>query len=126
MRVIDSSGWLEWFTDGPLAERYHRFLETPDNILLPAVVVYEVYKVLKRERGEETALIALGHMQQSKVIALDATGALQAADLALRHGLAMADAMVYATARSHDCELVTSDSDLKGLQKVTLLSKSKQ
>jgi predicted nucleic acid-binding protein len=123
VRVIDSSGWLEWFTDGPLAGQYQRFLEKPREILLPAIVVYEVYKILKRERGEEMALLALGQMQQSEVVALDATLALHAADLSLRHGLAMADAIVYATARIHDCELVTSDADLKGLNGVVFLSK---
>lgn len=124
MRVIDSSGWLEWFTDGPLAGQYQRFLEKPRDILLPAIVVYEVYKVLKRERGEEMALLALGQMQQSEVVELDATLALHAADLSLRHGLAMADAIVYATARVCDCELVTSDADLKGLDGVVFLPKA--
>ncbi len=124
MRVIDSSGWLEWFTDGPLAGQYQRFLEKPREILLPAIVVYEVYKILKRERGEEMALLALGQMQQSEVVVLDATMALHAADLSLRHGLAMADAIVYTTARMRDCELVTSDADLKGLDSVIFLPKS--
>lgn len=123
MRVIDSSGWLEWFADGPLAGQYQRFLEKPREILLPAIVVYEVYKILKRERGEEMALLALGQMQQSEVVVLDATLALHAADLSLRHGLAMADAIVYATARMRDCELVTSDADLKGLDGVVFLPK---
>lgn len=123
MRVIDSSGWLEWFADGPLAGQYQRFLEKPREILLPAIVVYEVYKILKRERGEEKALLALGQMQQSEVVVLDATLALHAADLSLRHGLAMADAIVYATARMRDCELVTSDADLKGLDGVVFLPK---
>lgn len=123
MRVIDSSGWLEWFTDGPLAGQYQRFLEKPREILLPAVVVYEVYKIVKRERGEEMALLALGQMQQAEVVVLDATLALHAADLSLRHGLAMADAIVYATARLRDCELVTSDADLKGLDGVVFLPK---
>jgi predicted nucleic acid-binding protein len=123
VRVIDSSGWLEWFADGPLAGQYQRFLEKPREILLPAIVVYEVYKILKRERGEEMALLALGQMQQSEVVVLDATLALHAADLSLRRGLAMADAIVYATARMHDCELVTSDADLKGLDGVVFLPK---
>ncbi len=123
MRVIDSSGWLEWFTDGPLAGQYQRFLEKPREILLPAIVVYEVYKILKRERGEEMGLLALGQMKQSEVVELDTSLALHAADLSLRHGLAMADAIVYATVRSRGCELVTSDADLKGLEGVVFLPK---
>lgn len=123
MRVVDSSGWLEWFTDGPVAEEYRLFLEKPGDILVPTIVIYEVYKVLKRVLNEETALLAVGRMQQSDVIPLDAGLALHAADLALRHGLAMADAMIYATARSRQAELITSDADLQGLVGVTYLPK---
>lgn len=126
MRVVDSSGWLEWFTDGPIAENYRAFLEKPSDILIPTIVIYEVYNVLKRSVSEETALLAVGQMRQSEVVEIDAALALHSADLALRHRLAMADAMVYATARLHGAELVTSDADLKGLEGVTYLSKSRK
>lgn len=126
MRVIDSSGWLEWFTDGPLADSYRAYLEKPGDILVPAIVIYEVYKVLKRAVNEETALLAVGQMRQSEVVEVDAALALRAADIALRHRLAMADAMVYATSQLHSADLVTSDADLKGLEGVTYLSKSKK
>ena len=126
MRVVDSSGWLEWFTDGSLAEDYRSFLEKPGDILVPAIVIYEVYKVLKRAVNEETALLAVGQLRRSEVIEIDAALALHSADLALRHRLAMADAMVYATARVHGAELITSDADLKGLEGVTYLSKSRK
>jgi hypothetical protein len=52
MIIVDSCGWLEWFTDGKLADEYKEYLATPD-ILMPAIILYEVYKVLKREVGEE-------------------------------------------------------------------------
>lgn len=68
MRVIDSSGWLEWFTDGPVAEDYRPFLEKSGDILIPLIVVYEVYKVLKRTVSEETTLLAIGRTQQSQLV----------------------------------------------------------
>jgi AbrB family looped-hinge helix DNA binding protein len=40
---------------------------------------------------------------------------LEAADLSLAHGLAMADALVYATARRFRATLVTGDADFDGL-----------
>jgi predicted nucleic acid-binding protein len=33
----------------------------------------------------------------------------------LQHGLAMADAIVYATARDQEAQLITGDADLKDL-----------
>ena len=115
MHIVDSCGWLEWFTDGKLAEEYGRLLQGVDELLVPAVVLYEVYKVLKREIGEEKAILAVSYMKYSPVIPLDDILALKAADLALKHNLAMADAMVYATALAYNAPLFTSDADFDGL-----------
>lgn len=81
MIIVDSCGWLEWFTDGTLADSYKEYLADADNLLLPAVILYEVYKILKREAGEEKALLAVGYMKNALVITLDDTLALAAADL---------------------------------------------
>lgn len=122
MHIVDSCGWLEWFADGNLAEVYREYLAVGDQLLVPTVVLYEVYKILKRKIGEEKALLAAGHMKESTVIPLSESLAFKAADLALHHRLAMADAMVYATALSHNCPLYTSDADLKGLPQVHYLT----
>ena len=113
MIIVDSCGWLEWFADGKLADRYERYLVDQDNILMPAIILYEVYKILKREVGEEKALLAAGYMKNSTVIPLDEVLALAAADVALQERLAMADAIIIAIARSNNCKVVTSDADLK-------------
>jgi len=123
MIVVDSCGWLEWFTDGELADKYQGYLADPDNLLVPAIVLYEVYKILKREIGEEKALLAAGYMKNAPVIAFDEMLALAAADIALREKLAMADAIVVATSRSFNCEIVTSDADLQNQSNVIFLSK---
>lgn len=113
MVVVDSSGWVEFFTDGPKAEAYGRYLRNPDNVLTPSVVVYEVYKKIKRERGEEMAKLCVAQMQKTRVAAIDQGLALWAADLSLEFSLPMADSFVLATARSFGAELVTSDSDFR-------------
>ena len=115
MHIVDSCGWLEWFTDGKLAEEYGRLLQGVDELLVPAVVLYEVYKVLKREIGEDKAILAVSYMKYSPVMPLDDILALKAADLALKHNLAVADAMVYATALAYNAPLFTSDADFDGL-----------
>mgnify|MGYP000288227647 CR=1 FL=1 len=115
MHIVDSCGWLEWLTDGNLAERYEQSLTEVDQLLIPGVVLYEVYKILKREVGEEKAILASSYMKQSTIIPLDDNLAIKAADTALLHGLTMADAMVYAAAQMHEATLYTSDADFKGL-----------
>ena len=124
MIIVDSCGWLEWFTDSKLANNYEKFLADQDNILMPAIILYEVYKILKREVGEEKALLAAGYMKNSSVIPLDETLALAAADVALQEGLAMADAMIIAAARSNNCKIITSDADLKDQSEVVYIPKN--
>ena len=123
MIIVDSCGWLEWFTNGKLADSYERYLADQNNMLLPAIVLYEVYKILKREAGEEKALRACGYMNNSPVIPLDEVLALAAADIALQEKLAMADAIVLATAHLNNCTVITSDADLKNKPCVKYIAK---
>ena len=113
--LLDSSGWIEYFTGGPLADRYAAYLNARYSIITPTIVLYEVYKKLKRERGEETALALMGQVQTTNVVPLTDSVAYLAADISLRYGLAMADAIVYATGRDQGAEVVTGDADLKDL-----------
>lgn len=124
MVIVDSCGWLEWFTNGPVADSYKKYLADPDNILVPAIVLYEVYKVLRREAGEEKALLAAGYMQGSRLIPFDDTLALAAADIALQNNLAMADAIIVAVSKAHNCRIISSDADLKDLENVDYIQKA--
>jgi predicted nucleic acid-binding protein len=121
--VVDSSGWLEFLTNGPLADEFANRLKHPSGVMTPTIVVYEVYKHSKRLRGEELALDAMAAMQKTRIVPLDDEIALVAADLSLEHKLPMADAIVLATARLHDAEVVTSDADFKDVAGVTYIPK---
>ncbi len=123
MIVIDSSGWIEYFVDGPNADRYGRYLKRPTEILTPTIVLYEVYKHAKRLVGEEAAIEALGLLYKTQILQLDDELALMAADVSLEHRLPMADAIVYATALRHEAGLVTSDADFRDLPGVTYIPK---
>ena len=83
MVVVDSSGWIEFFTDGPKADAYARYLKDLQNVATPAVVVYEIYKKIRRERGEEMAKLCVAQMQKTRGIPIDQDLALRAADLSL-------------------------------------------
>ena len=126
MIIVDSCGWLEWFTDGKLANKYQKYLADQENLLVPAIILYEVYKILKREVDEEKALLAVGYMKNSPVIPLDEILALSAADIALQENLAMADAIIVATSRLYNCTIISSDSDLKNQPNVNFIQKNKQ
>jgi predicted nucleic acid-binding protein len=119
--LVDSSGWIEYFSGGPLAERYGSYLRRPAELVTPTIVVYEVYKKIKRERGEELALRVTASLTATEIIPLTESIALLAADVSLQYGLAMADAIVYATARDQEAHVVTSDADLKDLPGVVYL-----
>ena len=123
MKSIDSYGWIEYFSDGPLAKKYAAYIEAvnENNTVTPTLVVYEVYRKLKKEKGEQVALEAYSQITRSKLIPLDENLALGAADTSLKTGLAMADAIVFTTARTYSAELVTSDKDLKGFEGVRII-----
>lgn len=125
MIIVDSSGWLEFLTDGPLADQYAVRLRQPAAVITPTIVMYEVYKHSKRLRGEDGALDAVAAMQKTRVIPLNDELALVAADLSIEHKLPMADAIILATARLHEAELVTSDVDFDGVPGVTYIPKPK-
>ncbi len=124
MILVDSSGWLEFFTDGPLASVYARHLKNLHSIITPTIVIYEVYKVIKRQRNEEEALAATAQLGKTTIIPLSETIALTAADVSLAYQIAMADAIVYATALTERVTLITSDANLSQLPGVTYLRKS--
>jgi len=121
--LVDSSGWIEYFTDGPLAGRFAAYLEDLEEVTTPTIVIFEVFRVIRRQRSEEEAMAAVAQMQKSRVVDFDQFLALSAAEVSIEHRLAMADAIVYATARAHRVELVTADSNFEGLAGVQVFPK---
>lgn len=123
MTVIDTSGWLEYLTDGPLAAQYEKYLAKPQAIITPSIVLSQVYKKVKKAKGAEMALSVVAQIEKTRVIALDEEIALIAGDLALAHSLALPQAIAYATALREEAQLLTADPHLKGLEQVTFLQK---
>ncbi len=119
MNIIDSSGWLEYFADGPNAEDFAAPLMETDKLLVPTISMYEVFKVVCRQRGEDGALQAVALMQQGEVVDLSSSIALQAARVSLDMKIPMADSIIYATARHHNAILWTQDEHFDGLSGVT-------
>lgn len=118
MNIIDSSGWLEYFSDGPNAKHYLPPLNDPSSLIVPAITIYEVFKVVLRESSEDMALQAVAAMQKGRVIDLTVSIAMKASKLSLQHDLPMADSIILATAREYDCAIWTQDSDFQHIDGV--------
>jgi len=118
VNVVDSSGWLEYFADAPNADFFAPAIEETDTLIVPAISLYEVFKRVLMQRDEDDALKATAHMQQGRVVPLDASLAIQAAKLSLHHKIPMADSIILATARQFDATLWTQDADFKTIDGV--------
>jgi predicted nucleic acid-binding protein len=114
-------GWVEFWGEGLRAEEYAPYFERQHEILLPTVILYEVYKKLAQSRGRNLADQFLSFAFRTQVVAFDERLAIAAAVVSLEHKLAMADAIIYATASSYNAELVTSDTHFRDLPGVTLI-----
>lgn len=121
--VVDTCGWIEWLTDGVLAAEFEPRLGNLADVYIPTVIQFELYKWVKRERGEARALEVAALTEQGHVVPLHTTISLMAADIALQLGLSFADAVIYATAQHKDAVLVTADDHFKGLPGVVYFDK---
>ena len=124
MNVLDSSAWLEIFAGGPNARVFAEVVEAGDQLVVPVISIFEVFKRVLRESDETKALNVVASMRQGRVVDLNSTTALRAAKLSLEHSLPMADALILATAEEHRATLWTQDSDFDGLENVRLFAKA--
>jgi len=115
MNVVDSSAWLEYLANGPNASFFAKATEDTQQLIVPTLSLFEVFKRVLEQRGEGDALQAVAVMRQGMVVDLDTPIALQAAKLSAEHRLPMADSIILATARSYDATLWTQDADFKKL-----------
>jgi len=118
MNVVDSSGWLEFFADGPNASFFAPALQKPAELLVPTVSIYEVFKRILQQKEETDALRAVAAMQQGSVLPLDEGLALSAARLSLDAKLPLADSIMLASARTAGASLWTQDKDFEGMEGV--------
>lgn len=115
MKVIDSVGWIAYLAGGTLADKYEPHLREPDEIVTPTIILYEVFKYLLRELDEDAAYLGAGQVAKTRAVPLNDGLATAAAEVAIRHRLPMADAIIYATAQAEGATVITSDEHFKGL-----------
>ena len=125
MNVVDSSGWVEYFVKGTNARFFIPSVQDFENLLVPSICIYEVFKRLTLDLGEENALQAAGIMSYGRIIELNRKIAIDAAQISLELKLAMADSIILATAREYDAILWTQDAHFKDLEGVKYIEKKR-
>lgn len=125
MNLVDSCGWLEYFSDAPNANFFAAPIEDIENLLVPSLCMLEVFKSILRQRSEDAALQGAALMKQGLVVDLDTSIALSAAKLGVEYKLPLADSVILATARIKDATIWTQDSDFKGIDGVRYIAKKK-
>ena len=123
MNLVDSSGWLEYFADGRNAKFFAPSLEDTENLIVSTINIYEVFKRVLQQRGEDAALQAVALMQQAGVVDVTSPIAMDAAKLSAEARLPMADSLMLATARACGATLWTQDAHLDGLPDVRFTKK---
>ena len=118
--VVDSSGWLEYFTADTKADLFEAYLRAP-LLFVPVIVLYEVRKILLLRHTKAVADSFVSEALRHTIVPVDQEIALSAAELSIQHKLAMADALVYMIANKLGAKLVTSDGGFRELPGVTLL-----
>ena len=124
MNIVDASGWIEFFLAGANGPTFKPVIENTRELLVSSVNMYEVHRVLSRKLPVELREMCLEVMRRVPVIELNDERAIAASQLSLKHGLAMADAAMYAIALEHKAVLWTQDADYQGLKGVKYFPKA--
>ncbi len=121
MNVIDSSAWLSYFAGDRNASAFSSAIENLDDLLVPSITLTEVFRTVRRQRDEESALTVIAHMRQGRVMVLDAELAIDAGNYGILYKLPLADSIIFATAQKFSAVIWTQDADFKGLPNVKYL-----
>ena len=123
MNIIDSSGWLEYFVDGPNASFFSRPLQKTGDLVVPTITIYEVFKAVLRQRNESDALQTVALMQQGSVVDLTTSISILAGKISIEQRLPMADSIILATAHAYGATIWTQDSDFMDIDGVQYIAK---
>jgi predicted nucleic acid-binding protein len=123
MNVVDSSCWLEYANKSPIGYAVKSVVENAEELLVPALVLYEVFKKTLAVQGEEYAIEFLKQMRQGRLISCDETLCIEAVYVSRQYKLALADSIIYATTLHFDAVLWTSDKHFQGLLNVQYFDK---
>jgi predicted nucleic acid-binding protein len=123
MNIIDSSFWLEYFAGTDSGNIVSEIIENTNDLIIPAITLYEVFKKLLLETTEDDALFCIAHMKQGTIIDLNDELSLLASKLSIEFKLPMADSIIYATNLKYHSILWTQDRHFSDLNFVNYFEK---
>jgi toxin FitB len=113
MNIVDSSAWLEYFANTKNAKHFAIAIEKSKKLIVPTVILYEVFKKVLKEKDEHVALTIAAHMKRGKVVSLNLEISLRAAKISALRKIPMVDSIILATAEKYDATVWTQDSDFR-------------
>ena len=119
MNIVDSSGWLEYFAEGPNADFFAPAIENTEQLLVPVICVYEVFKRILQQQGLGAAETRIADLYKGELIDLTPSLAISAAVLSDKLKLPLADSFILAIVRAHTATLWTQDEhfmDIEGVK----------
>jgi len=125
MNVVDSSGWLEYFTNAKNAALFAPAIEDAQNVIVPTISLFEVFKRILIEKNRDDALEAIALMKEGRIVDLDDNLALVAAELSYELKLPLADSIILATAQANNATLWTQDAHFKNMEGVKYFEKKR-
>ncbi len=122
MNIVDSSGWIEYFKGGGNAKKFRELIIDVENLVVPTISIYEVYKKFLSEFDESEAIKVTAQMRKGKVLDLNEYLSIWAAKLSKDFKIPMADSIILASSYATNATLYTMDSDFKGIAGVKYIS----
>jgi predicted nucleic acid-binding protein len=123
MTIIDTSGWLEYFTGGLNSDFFSTAIKKDANIIIPTIILYELWKKISREKGEDKAIELVAQLKRYEIVPLDENLSISAAKISNKYGIPMADSIIYATLKKYNATLWTQDSDFKDFENIKYIEK---
>jgi len=114
--LVDTSGWLEYFTNGKNADFFAPAVEDIDNLIVSVINVYEIFKKVLAERGENAALETIAILSQGEIVDVDMHIAIQASQISVQFKIPMADSILLATAQKYKAILWTQDKHFENIK----------
>lgn len=113
MNLVDTSGWMEFFNDGPYASYFLEALRDMDKVIVPTLCFYEVFSSVMERMSDSEALQVVAFMQQAESVDLTDAIAVLAARLSTKHNIPLSPGITLATAQLNDAVIWTQDTHLK-------------
>ncbi len=124
MKLADTCVWVELLADTPTGRRYRSLFATPEQLLVPTLVICELRRWALRELGEADADRVMAATRNAHIVPLGEATALLAAELTVQYKLPALDALIYASALHHGATLITCDAHFEALPGVEYRAKA--